>query len=44
MDGGVVHFEVAARDLKSAKAFYSQVFSRKLTEVAMKGESHTSWP
>ncbi len=37
MDGEVVHFEVPAKDLKRAKAFYSKVFGWKLTDVAMEG-------
>ncbi len=33
MKGGVVHFEVPAKDIKRAKAFYSEVFGWQLTDV-----------
>jgi predicted enzyme related to lactoylglutathione lyase len=35
MNGKVVHFEVPAKDLKRAKAFYSQVFGWKANDVDM---------
>ena len=35
MNGKVVHFEVPAKDLKRAKAFYSQVFGWKASDVDM---------
>ena len=37
MNGKVVHFEVPAKDLKRAKAFYSQVFAWKTNDVKMPG-------
>jgi predicted enzyme related to lactoylglutathione lyase len=33
MNGKVVHFEVPAKDLKRAKAFYSDVFGWRMTDV-----------
>jgi len=33
MNGNVVHFEVPAKDLKRAKAFYSDVFGWKMTDI-----------
>jgi predicted enzyme related to lactoylglutathione lyase len=35
MKGKVVHFEVPAKDMKRAKAFYSKVFGWKASDVAM---------
>jgi len=33
MNGKVVHFEIPAKDLSRARAFYSDVFGWKMTEV-----------
>ena len=40
MNGKVVHFEVPAKDLKRAKAFYSQVFGWKHNDVDMSGSEY----
>ncbi len=37
MNGQVVHFEVPAKDLDRAKAFYSKVFGWKTRDVEMPG-------
>ena len=43
MHGEVVHFEVPARDIKRAKAFYSHVFGWKTNESMMpSGDTYTS--
>jgi predicted enzyme related to lactoylglutathione lyase len=43
MHGEVVHFEVPARDVKRAKAFYSQVFGWKTNDAKMpSGDTYTS--
>ncbi len=43
MNGEVVHFEVPAKDLKRAKAFYSQVFGWKMNDTPMpSGDTYTS--
>ncbi len=43
MNGEVVHFEIPAKDLKHAKAFYSQVFGRKMNDTQMpSGDTYTS--
>ena len=40
MNGKVVHFEVPAKDMKRAKAFYSQVFGWKHNDVDMPGSEY----
>lgn len=43
MHGEVVHFEVPAKDVKRAKAFYSQVFGWKTNDSPMpNGDVYTS--
>jgi len=43
MHGEVVHFEVPAKDIKRAKAFYSHVFGWKTNESMMpSGDTYTS--
>jgi predicted enzyme related to lactoylglutathione lyase len=43
MHGEVVHFEVPAKDVKRAKAFYSQVFGWKTNDTKMpSGDTYTS--
>jgi len=43
MHGEVVHFEVPAKDVKRAKAFYSQVFGWKTNDSMMpSGDTYTS--
>jgi uncharacterized protein len=43
MNGEVVHFEVPAKDLRRAKAFYSQVFGWKMNDTTMpSGDVYTS--
>lgn len=43
MNGEVVHFEVPAKDVKRAKAFYSQVFGWKMNDTTMpNGGTYTS--
>jgi predicted enzyme related to lactoylglutathione lyase len=43
MNGEVVHFEVPAKDINRAKAFYSRVFGWKTNDSPMpSGETYTS--
>lgn len=43
MHGEVVHFEVPAKDVKRAKAFYSEVFGWKTNDTKMpSGDTYTS--
>jgi predicted enzyme related to lactoylglutathione lyase len=43
MNGEVVHFEVPAKDIKRAKAFYLQVFGWKTNDSKMpSGDVYTS--
>ena len=43
MNGEVVHFEVPAKNIKRAKAFYSQVFGWKTNDAKMpSGDIYTS--
>jgi hypothetical protein len=43
MNGEVGHFEIPAKDMKRARAFYSQVFGWKSSESTMEsGETYTS--
>jgi len=43
MHGEVVHFEVPAKDVKRAKAFYSRVFGWKTNDTTMPGgDTYTS--
>ncbi|QQG48800.1 MAG: VOC family protein [archaeon] len=41
MNGRVVHFEVPAKDMKRAKAFYSKVFGWKSNDVEMPGMEYS---
>jgi len=41
MNGKVVHFEVPAKDMKRAKAFYSEVFGWKANDVGMPGMEYS---
>jgi predicted enzyme related to lactoylglutathione lyase len=41
MNGEVVHFEVPAKNMKRAKAFYSEVFGWKASDVEMSGMKYS---
>jgi len=41
VNGKVVHFEVPAKDMKRAKAFYSEVFGWKANDVEMPGMEYS---
>jgi hypothetical protein len=41
MEGSVVHFEVPAKDIKRAKAFYKEVFGWKTNDVELPGMEYS---
>ncbi|MBI3840558.1 MAG: VOC family protein [Thaumarchaeota archaeon] len=41
MNGRVVHFEVPAKNMKRAKAFYSKVFGWKANDLKMPGTDYS---